>query len=63
MIYLEIYQLRKTLLDKYLASRVSEHLSTDNIGNGPKHSCNLNDSASIIFINHCEGNYVGESLF
>ena len=54
---------RKTWLDKSLKSRVSEDLSTDNMENGSKHCCNLNDSPFIIFINQCGDNYVGKSLF
>ena len=55
--------LQKTWLDKSLKSPVSEELSTDNIANGSKDCCNLNESTFTIFINHCEGNCVGESLF
>ena len=36
---------------------------TDNMANGLKHCCNLNDSMFTIFINHCGGNYVGKTLF
>ena len=49
--------------DKCLKSRVSEDASTDNLGNASKLCCNLNDSTFSIFINHCEGNYIGKSLF
>ena len=55
--------LQKTSLDKCLKSRVSEDPSTQKIRNGLKHCCNLNDSTFKIFINHCDGNCVGKSLF
>ena len=57
------YCLRKTRLDKCLTRRVSEDPSTDNMANGSKHCCNLNDSTTTIFLTLCEGNYVGESSF
>ena len=38
------YRIRKTWLDKCLTSRVSEDPSTDNVANGWKHCCNLNDT-------------------
>ena len=53
--YFRKYRLRKTWLDKCLKSRVPEDPSTDNMANGPKHYCNLNDSTFRIFINHCKG--------
>ena len=55
--------LRKTLLKKCLKSSVSEDPWTDNITNGLKHCCNLNDSSFTIFMNECQGNCVGKSLF
>ena len=55
--------LQKRSLDKYLKSRVSERPSTDNISNALKHFCNLNDSTFTIFIDHCEGNSIGKTLF
>ena len=57
------YRLRKTWLDKCLKSSVSEDPSTENMGNGTKHCCNMNDSAFTVLINHCGGNYDGKSLF
>ena len=48
------YRLRKTWLDKSLKIRVLEDPSTDNMVNGSKHCCNLNDSTFTIFINNCE---------
>ena len=61
--YFEKYQLQKTWLYKCLKSRVSENLLTNKMVNGSKNCCNLNDSTFTIIINHCEGNYVGKSLF
>ena len=61
--YFRIYLLEKIWLDKRLKSRVSENPSADHMANGSKHCCNLNGSAFIIFINHCEGNGIGKSLF
>ena len=61
--YFRNYRLRKTSLDKCLTSRVSEDPLIDNMANGSKHCCNLNDSTFTIFINHCEGDYVAKSLF
>ena len=61
--YLRKYRLRKTWLDQRPRSRVSQNPSTDNTENGSKQCFNLNDSTFTIFINHCEGNYVGKSLF
>ena len=61
--YLQMYPLQKTWLDKCPKSRVSQDASTDNITNGSQNSCNLNESTFTIFINNCGGNYVGKSLF
>ena len=61
--YLRNYRLRKTWLDQCLKSCVSQEASRNNIANCSKHSCNLNNSAFTIFINHCGGNYVKKSLF
>ena len=57
------YWLRKTWLDQYLKKCVSQDASTDNIGNGKKHCCNLNDSTFTIFITHCGRNYVKKVSF
>ena len=54
---------RKTSLDKCLKSSVSEDPRTDDITNGLKDCCNLNESTFTIFINDGEGNCVGKSLF
>ena len=57
--YFRNYGLRKTWLDKYLKTPVSEDLSTSNLGNESKHYRNLNESTFTIFI---ENNWVGKSL-
>ena len=57
------YRLRKTWLDKCLKNRVSEDRYTDNMGNGSKQCCNLNDRTFTIFINHCECSCIEKSLF
>ena len=53
----------KTLLEKCLKSSVSEDPLRDNIRNGFKHCCNLNNGTFCIFVNHREGNCVGKSIF
>ena len=57
------YRLRKTWLDKCVKSPLSDDPSKDNMANGSKHCCNLNDSALTIFSNQCEGNYVAKVSF
>ena len=54
--YLRIYGLRKTWLDKYLKSPLSEDHLTDNVINGSKHCFNINGSTFTKFIDHGEGN-------
>ena len=61
--YFENSGLRKTSLDKCLKSLLSEDPSIENIRNGLKYCRNMNNSTFTIFINHCEGNCVGKSLF
>ena len=61
--YFRKYRLPKTWLDKYLKSRVSADPYRENAAYVSKHCCNLNGSAFIIFINHCEGSWCGKSLF
>ena len=58
--YFRKYRLRKTWLDQCLKICVSQNPLTDNMANGSKHCCNLNDNTFLIFINHCKGNYVGK---
>ena len=52
----------KTWLDKCLKRLFSEDPSTSNMVNVPKHCWNLHHSTFIIFIDHCQGNWVGKSL-
>ena len=56
------YGLRKLWLGKCLKSPVSEDPSTSNIGHGPKHSSNLNESTFTIFIDPCQDNSGWKSL-
>ena len=63
LMYLQKYRLREKCLDRCLKSRVSEDPQTDNKANGSKHCCNLNSSTFTLFINHCEFNCIGNSLF
>ena len=51
------YRLHKTWLDKCLKRRVSQDPSRDNMANGSKYCCNLNNSTFTIFINHCESSF------
>ena len=53
------YGRRKTWLDKYLKSPVSEDPSTSNMVNGLKIGWSLNESTFTKFIDHCEGNSAG----
>ena len=52
---------RKTWLDKCLKSPVWEDPSTSNMLNRRKHLFNLNNSTFTIFIDHCEGYWIGKS--
>ena len=61
--YIRKSRLRKTWLDNCLKSRVSEDRYTDNMENGSKHCCNLNDRTFTIFINHCECNELEKLCF
>ena len=54
--YFRNYGLRKTSLHKCLKSPVLEDPFTTKMVNGPKNCCNLCDSTSKIFIDHCERN-------
>ena len=62
LMYVWTYGLRKPMLDDCLKSPVSDDPSTSNMVNGPKPCWNLKDSASTIFIYHCEGSSAGEIL-
>ena len=53
----------KTWSYKCLKSLLTEDLSTRNMVNVPKHCWNLHRSTFIIFINHCQVNWFGKSLF
>ena len=48
--------------DKCLKAPVSDDPSTSNMVNVPKHCWNLHHSTFIIFIDHCQVNWVGKSL-
>ena len=63
MMYFLTKKLRKTCLDECLKSPVSEDSLTSNMVNGPKQCWNLNDSNFAVFIDPCEGNSRGKSLF
>ena len=54
--YFRNCRLRKTWVDIFLKSPVSEDPLTGNMGNGPKHCCKLNDSTVTIFNDYFEGN-------
>ena len=53
----------KTWLGKCLKSPVSEDPSTSNMVKMPKHCWNLPHSTFIIFVHHCEGNWVVKSVY
>ena len=52
----------KTRLDKCLKRPVSEDPSTSNMADVPKHCWNLHHTIFIIFIDHCQVNWVGKNL-
>ena len=51
----------KRWLDKSLKSPVPEDTSRNNMVNIPKHDSNLHHNVSIIFIDHCQVNWVGKT--
>ena len=57
------YGLRKTWLDQWLNSPVSEDPSKSNMVNPPKHCSNLKDSSFTKFIDPCEDNRRIKSFF
>ena len=59
----ENYGLPKRWLDQCLKSHFSEDPSKINMVNAPKHSSNLKDSTSTIFIDHWEVNCPTKSLY
>ena len=61
--YFRNYQLRKTWKHECLKNCVSEYTLTDNMANGWKQFCKMNDSTLTILINHSGGNYVRKILF
>ena len=63
MMYFWTYALRKTWSYKCLKSPVSEDPSTSNMGKGPKHCWNLNDSTFTISTDPSECNSVGKPFF
>ena len=52
----------ETWLDKCLKSPISEDPSTSNMADVPKHCWNLHHTIFIIFIDHCQVNWVGKNL-
>ena len=60
--YFRNYRLRNRRLDKCLKNPVLEYPSTNNMVNGHKHCCNLEDVTFTIFIDQSEDNSVGKSL-
>ena len=54
--YFWTYGLRETWLDKGLKSPISEDPLTSNMGNGPKHYWNHDDSTFTIFVDPWEDN-------
>ena len=56
------YRLRKSRLNKCLKIPASEYTSRNNMVNGHKHCCNLDDVTFTIFIDQSEDNSVGKSL-
>ena len=52
----------KMWLNKCLKCPVSEAPSTSNMVNGLKHCWNMHHSTFIIFIDHCQGNWIVKSL-
>ena len=60
--YFRKIRLRKRGLDKCPKNPPAECISTNNMVNGHKQCCNLDNGAFIIFIDHSEHNSVGKSL-
>ena len=60
--YFRNYLLQKSGLDEFLKNLACEYLSTNNMVNGHKHCCNLDDVTFAIFIDHSEHNSIGKSL-
>ena len=62
ILYFPNYGLRKRGEINVLKIPVSEDPSRSNMVNVPKHCSNLHHSTLIIFIGHCQGNWVGKIL-
>ena len=60
--YIWIYGLPKTWLDKCLKSNLWDDSSTSKMVNVPKHCSKLNDSTFTIFIDPSEGNSAWKKL-
>ena len=60
--YFRYYKLQNKWLEKCLKSPISEDPLTGNMVNDLEHCWNLHDGSFIIFIDHCEGNWVLKSL-
>ena len=60
--YFRNYRLRKRALDKCLKNPASEYPSRNNMVNGHKHYCSLDDVTFTIFIDESEHNSVQKSL-
>ena len=60
--YFRNYRLGKAWLNNCLKSPVSENPLRGDRVNGPKLCFDLKDSTFTIFIDHCEGNWVGKGL-
>ena len=61
ILFLEL-RFPKTWSDKRLKSPVSDDYSTSNMVNVPNQCWKLHDSTFIIFIDHCQVNWVGKSF-
>ena len=62
LIYFRYYGLWNRWLDECPKIPISEDVSRGNMVNGLKHCFNLKDSTFTIFIDHCEGNWVGKRI-
>ena len=60
--YFRNCRLKKRGLDKCLKNPPSECISRNNMVNGQKHCCNLDDGTFLIYIDYSEHNSVAESL-
>ena len=58
--YFRNYRLPNVRLERNQKSIASEYPRTSNMVNGPKHCWNLNGGTFVIFIDHCERNWVSK---